>query len=180
VEILCKECSAEFNRSPSEIKKSVNHFCSRSCANTFNNRVSPKRKRTKQCAVCDELIYASRVYCSSNCRKQAGIDSERSVHGQAEQDSRRKELVKQRVVVWRQRTKLRAMQYKGGCCYVCGYRRSVRAMCFHHLDPSTKTYRIASGNTIAWDRLIEELDKCVLLCANCHAEVHDGLVTLDV
>jgi 5-methylcytosine-specific restriction endonuclease McrA len=83
-----------------------------------------------------------------------------------------------RVTAWRQRTKIRAVTYKGGCCQVCGYSRCLRAMVFHHLDPALKDFQIGSGHAKSWDRIRAELDKCVLLCCRCHNEVHDGLITL--
>ena len=67
----------------------------------------------------------------------------------------------------------------GGACCVCGYDRDARALHFHHLDPSIKRMEInARGAGIALDRLRAEARKCVLVCANCHAEVEAGLITL--
>jgi hypothetical protein len=70
------------------------------------------------------------------------------------------------------RNKLRAIAYKGGSCQSCGYSKSVAAMVFHHRDPSQKDFQI-SGRTISWQRMQTELDKCDLLCANCHFELHE-------
>jgi hypothetical protein len=53
----------------------------------------------------------------------------------------------------------------------------VRALIFHHLDPSHKDFTIG-GKSKSWNKIQSELDKCVLLCANCHAEVHAGLLVL--
>ena len=59
---------------------------------------------------------------------------------------------------------------------MCGYDRCVEALEFHHLDSSRKDFGISGqGYTRSWRRIREELDKCVLLCANCHREVHAGL-----
>jgi predicted HNH restriction endonuclease len=60
----------------------------------------------------------------------------------------------------------------GGRCQRCGWDEHVAGFHFHHKDPSQKEFRIASGNTIAWDKIKTELEKCVLLCSNCHAVVH--------
>src|SRR2546423_3006776 len=65
----------------------------------------------------------------------------------------------------------------GGACIICGYARDVRALHFHHLEPSRKRHEInARGAAIALSRLRAEASKCILLCANCHAEVEAGLV----
>jgi 5-methylcytosine-specific restriction endonuclease McrA len=77
-----------------------------------------------------------------------------------------------------QKAKIKAIEYKGSKCLVCGYNKSVRALQFHHLDPIQKDFGI-SGNTKSFEKLKPELDKCVLLCANCHAEVHDNLINLN-
>lgn len=71
----------------------------------------------------------------------------------------------------RRELKLKAVEYKGGKCFVCGYNRCVGALDFHHLDPKEKDFTI-SGNSGKWENLQRELDKCVLLCKNCHSEHH--------
>lgn len=69
-----------------------------------------------------------------------------------------------------------AIEYKGNICQLCGYNRCSEAMEFHHLNSSGKDFGISErGYTRGWKRVKEELDKCVMLCANCHREVHAGL-----
>lgn len=72
----------------------------------------------------------------------------------------------------RRKLKLLAVDYKGGKCSVCGYKKCVDALEFHHLDPSKKDFGIGSGITKAWSKIKKELDKCELLCSNCHKELH--------
>ena len=91
---------------------------------------------------------------------------------------RRKYLLK---AVQRRREKVRlmAVSYKGGCCQICGYDRCIEALEFHHLDPTQKDFGISQkGYTRSWEKVKEEADKCVLLCANCHREVHAGRLQL--
>lgn len=78
-----------------------------------------------------------------------------------------------------QKTKLKALEYKGGKCIVCGYNKSIRAMQFHHINPEEKDFGISSAGTKSFEKIKPELDKCVLLCANCHCEVHDGLININ-
>lgn len=78
------------------------------------------------------------------------------------------------VIAYRQRTKLKAIAYKGGKCERCPYDRCVSALTFHHLDPSQKDFTI-SHSTRRWEVIQVELDKCIMLCRNCHAEEHDRL-----
>lgn len=68
--------------------------------------------------------------------------------------------------------KLKAVKYKGGKCERCGYDKCIDAFDFHHLDPAEKDFGIGSGNTYSWDTIKAELDKCIMLCATCHREVH--------
>jgi transposase len=67
----------------------------------------------------------------------------------------------------------------GGCCVVCGYDRCAAALHFHHLDPATKRFHLSmQGVTRSLARARAEMAKCVLLCANCHAEVEAGITDL--
>ena len=83
------------------------------------------------------------------------------------------------VVRRRRKVKGILVEEAGGCCCICGYRRNMRALHFHHLDPSQKRHEInARGVAIALDKLRAEARKCVLLCSNCHAEVEDGMAVI--
>jgi hypothetical protein len=101
-------------------------------------------------------------------------------------DNKRKELTKderniinyQRVKSFRKKTKERSVEYKGGMCIVCGYNKCISALDFHHLNPNDKSFSISGNCNRSWDKIKTELDKCVILCANCHREVHDGLIKI--
>lgn len=75
--------------------------------------------------------------------------------------------------------KQRAVAYLGGKCMICGYDKSVTAMHFHHRDPATKSFPISGNYTRGWLRTVAELDKCDLLCANCHHEVEYGIIAVE-
>jgi hypothetical protein len=66
----------------------------------------------------------------------------------------------------------------GGCCAICSYDRTVSALELHHLDPTAKDFALGTvrRNPASWPKIVAELKKCVLLCANCHREVHDGIL----
>ena len=74
----------------------------------------------------------------------------------------------------------KAITTKGGKCQICGYNRCKRALHFHHVDDTTKTFSLSGNHALSWKKIEAELDKCVLVCSNCHAEIHDGLITLPV
>ena len=79
------------------------------------------------------------------------------------------------VRVWRKRTKKKLIEYKGGKCELCGYNKCDSALQFHHKDPTEKDFSI-SGKSLSFDRLKEEVDKCMLVCSNCHAEIHENIL----
>ena len=77
--------------------------------------------------------------------------------------------------VRKRRKKIRkmALEYKGDKCERCGYTQCMEALEFHHTISSEKDFSVSSkGYTRSWKRVKEELDKCILLCANCHREIH--------
>jgi hypothetical protein len=69
----------------------------------------------------------------------------------------------------------KCLEYKGGKCSACGYDTSKRALTFHHRDPSQKDFTISGNHCLSWKRVKAELDKCELLCMNCHMEEHERL-----
>lgn len=69
------------------------------------------------------------------------------------------------------------VKYLGGKCKLCGYSRCLQALDFHHKNPKEKDFGI-SGNKMDWTKIKNELDKCVLLCANCHREEHERIASL--
>lgn len=71
------------------------------------------------------------------------------------------------------RKKYFAAQQFGGKCQICGYDKCISALQFHHIDPSTKKY--SPSYVIMrkkWEVAFAELQKCILVCANCHVEIH--------
>ena len=86
-----------------------------------------------------------------------------------------------RMAVKRRRKNLREMARtsKGNKCIICGYNKCQRALNFHHIDPSKKEFDLSSrGLTRSWEKIKNEIEKCVLVCANCHAEIHEGITQL--
>ena len=93
----------------------------------------------------------------------------------------RREYNKAAVTARRRKLRKMAIDHAGGKCQICGYNKSIRALTFHHLDPTKKDFGLSDrGLTRSWDKTLKEIDKCALLCANCHAEVHDGLAALSI
>lgn len=77
----------------------------------------------------------------------------------------------------RREIKKKAVEYKGGKCQLCGYNRCSAALTFHHINPEEKRFGISDkAHEYSWDIIKKELDNCVLLCSNCHTEVHEGMI----
>jgi 5-methylcytosine-specific restriction endonuclease McrA len=91
----------------------------------------------------------------------------------------RKEYLKKAVTKRRRKLKEMLVEYKGGKCQLCGYDKYAGAFDLHHLDPKEKEFGLSvRGLTRSWEKLKAEADKCILICANCHREVHGGIRSL--
>lgn len=87
----------------------------------------------------------------------------------------RAEYLKKAVALRRKKIRQMLVKYKGGSCELCGYEKCIDALDLHHKDATTKDFGISSsGLTRSWEKNKAEADKCVLLCANCHREIHAG------
>jgi hypothetical protein len=110
-----------------------------------------------------------------------------ATHGQTEhrRDNRGnyKCVACNRARVSNRRSKVKAILVAeaGNKCTLCGYDTYAGALHFHHVDPSTKRYHLGDKGVVrSLARSREEAAKCVLLCANCHAEIEAGLVALPI
>lgn len=76
----------------------------------------------------------------------------------------------------KRKLKHQLIQYKGGKCEICGYNKCEGALQFHHRNPTEKEFQLSDVNlnasNFSMENLQKEVDKCDLLCANCHAEQH--------
>ena len=80
----------------------------------------------------------------------------------------------QAVTIKRRAIKQALVNLKGGKCSICGYNKSLRALQFHHLNPKEKDFALTK-NVKDFDKLKKEVEKCILVCSNCHAEIHEQL-----
>lgn len=115
-----------------------------------------------ECIICGQKLDGNkRKYCSSNCKGKGHWKDKKSpntMHSQTRRAVERKILLIQKL---------------GGKCCKCGYDRNITALEFHHKDPETKSFNLDQrkiSNT-KLDILLEEVDKCILVCANCHREL---------
>jgi len=76
----------------------------------------------------------------------------------------------------RRRVKDTLVKENGGKCCICGYNRCFGALGFHHTEPSKKDFCV--GRQTGIHKARKEAKKCVLVCSNCHFEIHSGIVII--
>lgn len=69
--------------------------------------------------------------------------------------------------------KIKAINYLGGSCQKCG-ENNIFKLCFHHLDTKEKEFEISDIKYYRWSIIEKEIKKCILLCSNCHSELHSS------
>ena len=113
-----------------------------------------------KCINCKKkLVGRQRKFCSRNCK-----NSYNNINYQSYQAQQRRG----------QKRKLELLEIKGKRCSSCGYQKNSAALEFHHENPKEKDFQLdlRSLSNRKWEVIIQEAEKCILLCANCHAELH--------
>lgn len=128
------------------------------CQNSKNFNFS-EQDLEKRCPICNKTFVTNmrnRIYCYDCSPEQKD--------GSAEYQKTKKRAIKHRLI-----------EYKGGKCQICGYDKCEGALQFHHRNPREKDFALSSVNLnrdFSMDALYAEVDKCDLVCANCHSEIH--------
>ena len=65
-------------------------------------------------------------------------------------------------------------------CALCGYNRCVAALEFHHINKDEKLFGLSNGNCRSLESDLEESKKCILVCSNCHREIHSDMITTEL
>lgn len=161
---ICYNCNSEFpNRQEVDGKirnLSARKYCLSCSPFGLNNRKTLETK-TRKCKMCNDIFPADENHFYRNGTKLFSycIPCEKKRSKQKSYD------IKKLLV-----------EYKGGSCSICGYDKCLSALDFHHLDPSKKDFHISSKKAYSLKKLKPELDKCILVCANCHREIHAGFI----
>lgn len=158
--VKCTVCNTEF-----EAKRTTKKYCSIECMNMARrqkyaeaktNGFNPTKRGIyeKQCLICGKtFVPKSSAANQRSCCYGCMPDGEQLTRGGF--------LAK-------------IKQQRGGKCIRCGYNRCIKALEFHHLDPSKKDFTISNDHFKLADA-VKESKKCILICSNCHKELHDGL-----
>lgn len=130
----------------------------------------------KTCSKCNTLYedYGQRNSFCKPCKRK--YDREYHTNRSTEKKKRKQDL--QSVRIARIRKEFDAHKESSGC-YLCDESETV-CLDLHHLDPNEKEINVADAIRLGWskEKIQAEVDKCVVLCANCHRKVHKGLITL--
>lgn len=83
----------------------------------------------------------------------------------------------EKVKSWRKRTKARIVEAMGKSCSICNYNKCFDALALHHLNPEEKELSLGGirSSPKSWEKIVKELRKCILVCHNCHSEIHNGI-----
>jgi hypothetical protein len=115
----------------------------------------------------------------SKCKERKPLNAEHFCSSQSESSGFRwicKACASKQTTQKQKDQKQKCLEYKGSKCEICGYRKSSRSLHFHHTDPTQKDFTIAKYRMRSWESIKAELDKCQLVCANCHGEIHDSII----
>jgi len=84
------------------------------------------------------------------------------------------------IKIWRKNTKQKMIASMGGHCQICNYDKCPEALDLHHINPEEKEFNFGAiiANPKKWEDIKTELNKCILLCSNCHREIHNDYVKL--
>lgn len=160
---ICEMCGKEF-----EALKSTKKCCSTECYNARRRKQYAQRERfpkniaykgkEKVCPICNESFYpktsmANQRICCYNCMPD-GV-----------QLTRGKFLEKIKMA-------------RGGKCIRCGYNKCIKALEFHHLDPTQKDFTISNDHFKLMEA-VNESKKCILICSNCHRELHENIWNIE-
>lgn len=126
----------------------------------------PKTKYITNCLFCNKETLQGKMYCSKSCKSKQHYKNNPEKY--KNNGSNSKHLS--------ENFKLLALDYCGNKCKLCGYNKNYTALAFHHIDPKGKDLSISGARFASLKQEHkDELDKCITLCHNCHAIVHENL-----
>jgi hypothetical protein len=143
----------------------------------YGLKTNPIYKTRKKEIIVNEFGVELKICPKCNCQKELTkenfyINSNGKTHSWCKMCNDKISYKKQKEL------KQKCVDIKGGKCVFCGYNKYVGSMDFHHIDPNKKEYSISDLRTYSFDKLKVELDKCILVCRNCHGELHGGLINI--
>ena len=120
--------------------------------------------KPRVCLVCsDRLTGKQTKFCSTACKNK---------HHQSYEAQKRRGIDR----------KMMLIKAAGGKCSICGYKKNIAALAFHHTESATKDFKLdmRSLSNRTYASVQTEIHKCILVCSNCHAELHNPHLDLDL
>ena len=142
-----REIARRTNKSQTTVRYWLNYYGLKTRIQPFNRGGKLKLHFCEWCGESDPKRFYNRKNRCKNCH-----------------NDKQKEYVKS--------LKRKAVLFKGGKCKQCGYCKNLAALDFHHIDSTQKDENWITARHWGWKRLKKELEKCDLVCRNCHAEIH--------
>jgi 5-methylcytosine-specific restriction endonuclease McrA len=163
MKLTCTNCTKKFERRQSWANKSKNHFCSRSCSASYNNRKTPKRKaKVKPCPDCGSNFSGQNKYCS-DCNP---LTKNKTIGDILDNHSCHRSTAYSRV---RQRARTIASGLGWKSCKNCGYDKHIEVCHIKGISSFSLSAKIAEVNSP---------ENLIPLCRNCHWEFDNGLLKL--
>ena len=133
----------------------------------------------KNCLYCDNPIIdleekrrfrKDKKFCNQKCH-----DAHKYKHNSKEVNKFKEDFGLNKYTYKGLKKKLTLIELMGGKCERCGYDKNISGLDFHHQDGYKKNFEIKIQylNWRSDDEILEEAMKCILLCANCHRELHN-------
>ena len=113
------------------------------------------------------------------CKKTKNISEFYNRRGKEGSSPYCKECTNIQTLTRQRKLKQEAILSKGGKCQCCGYDKYQGALEFHHLNPKEKDFTIGNTKSTTFGKIKTELDKCILVCSNCHREIHGGIINVE-
>jgi len=127
-----------------------------------------RKNQAEACLICNSPLSGNQTkFCSRKCHNQSGNARHQNYECQQKRGLKRK---------------LDLIGLRGSKCEICGYSKNLAALQFHHLDPNIKESQMDMRklSNSKWEWCLNELDKCQVLCSNCHAETHFPHLSLEI
>lgn len=160
--VKCIVCGKEF-----EAQKSTKKYCSKDCVNAMRrNKWANREKEEKIKKLMPEKICP---ICGKAFRPKNASANQRTCCYDCMPDG---------VQLTRGAFLAKIKQQRGGKCIRCGYDKCLKALEFHHVDPNKKDFTISNDHFKLIDA-VEESKKCILICSNCHKELHDNMWSIE-
>ena len=189
---FCKKCNQD-------LPKTLEYFTPRKtdkegfslyCKECINNKKREKRKEKRQhwdkggkvegkdgrkCTICKNIYPPTSDFFGKHRKSSSGLDTYCTScrHEKTRQYYyNNKEKMQSQSIAWKKTQRDKINEIKNSCiCLKCKENRNW-LLDFHHIDPTKKDFQISQGEGYRWEKVQEEIDKCVVLCSNCHRDFH--------